>query len=288
MYDFSIEYRSGKKNKDADPLSRLWEDSRGETDDDMDKIPFNVVKTVCGEMDSCELKSHLQNVQVSNVDWRNRQLNDTSISRIIQYVESGTKPSVRERRLLPVSIKLLLRSLDKYVMRNGILYRRRMVEEKEHYQLVLPEAYHKEVLHGLHDDMAHLGVDRTTSLVRDRYYWPKMLQDIENHIKICERCIKRKKPYLPEVAPLVPITTNRPLELVTMDYLQVEKAMGYENILVLVDHFSKFVQAYATKDQKAVTTATSIHIHFISRFGIPERFHSDKGKTFVSNVMKLM
>ena len=191
LYDFSIEYRSGKKNKDADPLSRLWEDSRGETDDDMDKIPFNVVKTVCGEMDSCELKSHLQNVQVSNVDWRNRQLNDTSISRIIQYVESGTKPSVRERRLLPVSIKLLLRSLDKYVMRNGILYRRRMVEEKEHYQLVLPEAYHKEVLHGLHDDMAHLGVDRTTSLVRDRYYWPKMLQDIENHIKICERCIKR-------------------------------------------------------------------------------------------------
>ena len=78
-----------------------------------------------------------------------------------------------------------------------------------------------------------------------------MAKDVEDYVKSCERCIKRKSPS--QVAPMTPIQATHPLQFVTMDYLTVEKAMGYENILVIIDHFTKFAQAYPTKNQKATT-----------------------------------
>ena len=84
---------------------------------------------------------------------------------------------------------------------------------------------------------------------------------------------------------MTPIQATDPLEFVTMDYLKIEKAMGYENILVIIDHFTKFVQAYPAKNQKAVTTARLV-LDFIRRYGFPEKFHSDQGQNFVGKVMK--
>ena len=74
-----------------------------------------------------------------------------------------------------------------------------------------------------------------------------MAKDVETHVKSCERCIKRKTPA--QVAPMTPIQATHPLQFVTMDYLTIQKAMGYENILVIIDHFTKFAQAYPAKNQ---------------------------------------
>ena len=63
-----------------------------------------------------------------------------------------------------------------------------------------------------------------------------MAKDVEDYVKSCERCIKRKSPS--QIAPMTPIQATHPLQFVTMDYLTVEKAMGYENILVIIDHLT--------------------------------------------------
>ena len=115
-------------------------------------------------------------------------------------------------------------------------------------------------------------------MVRERFYWPKMAKDAENYVKSCEQCIKRK--VQPQVAPMTPIQATHPVQFVTMDYVTVEKAMGYENILVIIDHFTKFAHAYPAKDQKATTTGKFV-LDFIRRYGYPEKFHSDMVQTFV-------
>ena len=120
-------------------------------------------------------------------------------------------------------------------------------------------------------------------MVRERFYWPKMAKDVEHYVKSCERCIKRK--VQPQVAPMTSIQATHPLQFDTMGYLTVEKAMGFENILVIINHFTKFAQAYPTKNQKATTTGKFV-LDFIQRYGYPEKFHSDKGQTFVGKVMK--
>ena len=166
---------------------------------------------------------------------------------------------------------------------DGVLYRKQQREGQEVNQLILPKEYRKTALEGLHDNAGHLGVQKTLSLVRDCFFWPKMARDVETHGKSCERCIKRKTPA--QVAPMTPIQGTHPLQFVTMDYLTIEKAMGYENILVIIDHFTKFAQAYPARNQKAVTTAKLV-LDFIRRYGFPEKFHSDQGQNFVGKVMK--
>lgn len=36
----------------------------------------------------------------------------------------------------------------------------------------------------------HQGIERTTELIKERYYWKNMDIDIENYVKTCEKCNK--------------------------------------------------------------------------------------------------
>lgn len=133
--------------------------------------------------------------------------------------------------------------------------------------------------------MSHLGVDRTLDLTRERFYWPHMQRDIEYYIGHVCQCVKQKAPSLKTRAPLNPIVTTSPFELVTIDFLHLEKSRGgYEYIFVVIDHFTRYAQAYATRNRSAKTVAQKLYNDFILRFGFPFRIHHDQGGEFEYNV----
>ena len=102
-------------------------------------------------------------------------------------------------------------------MRHGLLYRKYydINQKEDRIQFVLPKKYHVQALEACHDNVGHLGIERTLSLLQDRFYWSNMAKDIENYVKSCPHCLRFKK--LPEKATLNPIKTSRPLELVHID-----------------------------------------------------------------------
>ncbi len=170
----------------------------------------------------------------------------------------------------------------KLVIRNQLLYRvSKSSCGKERVQLVLPAKYHQTVLKSLHDDSGHHGVDRTTELIGDRFYWPRMTLDIEQYIKTCSSCITRKT--LPQrSAPLSHITSNGPLNLVCIDFLSLEPdTKGIANVLVITDHFTRYAQAFPTKDQRAVMVA-KLFVHY----GLPSHIHSDQGRDFECRLIR--
>ncbi|KAK7879850.1 hypothetical protein WMY93_033485 [Mugilogobius chulae] len=222
---------------------------------------------------------------IQTLDIREKQHSDPCLRELIHQLQTGEKIPPTARAELP-ELPLLLREWSKLELVDGILYRRRRDNEELSYQLVLPEDLRPLVLQSLHDNMGHMGIDRTLDLVRTRFYWPKMALDVEQKIKTCGRCVRRKA--LPErAAQLVSITTSRPLELLCMDFLSLEPdTSNTQNILVLTDHFTKFAIAIPTPNQNAKTVAKTLWENFITYYGIPERIHTDQGRDFESKLIK--
>lgn len=127
---------------------------------------------------------------------------------------------------------------------------------------------------------------RTLQLLKDRFYWPQMAAKVKRYIKTCGRCIARKT--LPQRAsPLNQIISKAPLDLVYIDFLQIEPdSKGIGNVLIVTDHFSRYTQAFPTKNQKASTVVKVLWEKYFVHYGLPARIHSDQGRDFESRLIK--
>lgn len=183
-------------------------------------------------------------------------------------------------------MKILKREWEKLSIDNGLLYRTvRQSNNRVKRQLVLPKQFHNRVLKFLHDEIGHLGFDKSYGLVRDRFYWPHMKHDVEAYCKTCERCIKRKT--LPQrAAPLSHMQSSGPMDLVCIDFLSIEAdARNVSNVLVVTDHYTRYAQAFPTTDQKASTVAKTLWEKYFIHYGLPTRIHSDQGRDFESQLV---
>ena len=65
-----------------------------------------------------------------------------------------------------------------------------------------------------------------------------------------------------------------------------ESERGNKYVLVVVDQFTKWVEAYALPDQGAETTARALVFEFIVRYGAPLTIHTDQGRNFESELFR--
>ena len=111
-------------------------------------------------------------------------------------------------------MRVLLKYKQDLFLRDNLLYHR--VKLKNHdsmiNQFILPKTHRRRATLALHYDYGHLGMEKTLELLQERFFWPKMIEDVRNHIGICERCTRYKQP--PEREKLKPIHCTYPLELV--------------------------------------------------------------------------
>lgn len=116
-------------------------------------------------------------VQLSKEEISGAQDRDPTISVTKRAMNSGIWPTITKDSS-PDTV-LLQQESKKLVVKAGMLYRKATrVAGGQTLQLVLPNEHRLKVLKSLHDDLSHLGVERTTELVKDRFYWPKMVADI--------------------------------------------------------------------------------------------------------------
>ena len=221
----------------------------------------------------------------TEVDWERAQRDDSDIARVRGFVQKGGKP--RDVAGETDEVKCMVRNFRQLTIKDNVLYRKIVTPtlKTEVNQLVLPKIYRKSVLRALHNEQGHLGIERTLSFVRDRFYWPRMASDVHAWVTDCRRCVARKT-HPRATAPLMNITTTRPMELCCMDFLSLEEDnLGYHSILVVTDHYTRYAQAFPTKNQKAVTVAKVLWEKYFVHYGLPERLHSDQGRDFESRVI---
>ncbi|KAK3752993.1 hypothetical protein QZH41_016307, partial [Actinostola sp. cb2023] len=197
-FHFNIKYRPGRSNADADTLSRITLDINGYMDNCTETIngeAFSTVTNATREANNpstawlssltavpCLNEEEYPDVDlqvISTTELALAQQHDPVISRILHFKGNGKRPSYAQRKEEAAPVKQMLHEWDKlHVERDGILYRKSGLKD----QTVLPKKFRKAVYTQLHDDMGHLGAERTIDLARERFYWPYMQSDITHYV----------------------------------------------------------------------------------------------------------
>ena len=144
------------------------------------------------------------------------------------------------------------------------------------------------LLAGVHG-LGHFGVRKSAALVALSSWWPGLGKDVAAYVRTCTACQRRKmEPNQTSTATAQHIRARYPLECVAWDVMGPlpESRSGNKFILVIVDVFSRWTEAYPVPNALAETLADSLWKNFISRFGPPKRIHSDRGRNLNADVVQ--
>ena len=81
-----------------------------------------------------------------------------------------------------------------------------------------------------------------------------------------------------------------PMEYIANDLMGPfpESETGNKYVLVVVDSFTKCMEAYPVSNIEAKTIAEKLVLEFISHFGVPLQIKSDRGKQFTCKLFSTM
>ncbi len=113
-----------------------------------------------------------------------------------------------------------------------------------------------------------------------------MSSELQHWIAECELYNRRKAQTPAQSAPMQTTQIARPMELWAVDIMGIlpVTARGNQCILVMSDHFTKWVEAIPIVNQCADTVARAFVDEVVARHGIPEK--TDLERNFESELMK--
>ena len=226
-------------------------------------------------------------------DWKQEQKEDPVLYQVAKHlrVPCKTFKAALHKVLDKKATATYVKAKKQLLIKNGLLYRktRQGQANKIVFQFVVPQRHRGAALDGCHQEVAYQGQCHSAALMQECFWWPGMTRDLRNCIKKCSHC--RKYEAAPPVMPMKPMACSRPEELLHVDFTSIEETVPLKedpvihNVLVLQDHFSKYVVAYVVKDQTARTAAKTLRIGYFGLFGTPAYLVSDQGKTFTGHVI---
>ena len=307
-FNFDVCYKSGKQNTNADTLSRypvenpeeeLTWTSASQIDASTSNYYWSPTTRVppISDEDTKRAASHHDtlcstynaiNFELSETgDMKTAQDKDPVIQEVLEILATGLPLTAKKRRNLPREVMLLLRESKRLKVVNGLLMREINWFGETLHQVVIPRDKRVPALRLAHDRSGHQGPERTTKILRKRCYWLGMYNDVLHYCESCQRCQFAKSPAVKAHQPLQHLTARFPLEIVAMDFTQLERAAdGRELVLVLTDVFTKWTIAVPVPDQTAKTVVKVLIEEWISRYGAPHQLHADQGRSFEAAVVK--
>ncbi len=246
-YDYRVVYRPGKTNI-ADCLSRLnrtnGSDKSGEN---VDVVRYVAVEGVPNALSAKEIEIE--------------SAKDEELSAVRQYIASGNWSQCKMTSYSAVKNELCC--IGQVVLRGN--------------RIVIPKSLRQTVLKLAHE--GHQGITKTKLRLRSKVWWPKLDYDAEKICRSCHGC-----QVVGQYSPPEPMSRteppNGPWEDLAVDLLG--PLPNGENILVVVDYFSRY---YEVAVMKSTTTRKVIEaiLPMIARHGVPHSIKSDNGPQFISS-----
>lgn len=311
-YQFTVHHRPGIKNQNADALSRRQYTEQTDTNED-DSLPaiFSIDPAIsvqppgpthptetAEEWAELHLQYEEDPVQQNTVftinpvlDIKAEQAACPIFMPMVEYLSTGTLPNDKNKA------KQISVEANQYVLsEEGILYHLYEPRSKNGHvvirQLAVPMSMRDQIMHDHHGELmgaGHQGFDRTYSLIRQKYYWPRMYKELQAYIKSCDSCQKAKGPHQQTTPPLTPMPIESKFHRWHMDILELATTkQGYRYVLLMVDSLTRWMEAIPLKTQEASEVASVIYRDLICRYGAPRVLVSDRGRNFLSKIVKVL
>ncbi|XP_062698374.1 uncharacterized protein K02A2.6-like [Aedes albopictus] len=242
-YTFVVRYRKGSENV-ADSLSRLPEFGEDhEFDGDNQFLVLAIMESAAIDISELEKASK----------------DDLELLAVQDYVRFG-KWSAEVKPFEPFHSEL---GLTGDILVRGT-------------KLVVPRALRNRMLILAHE--GHPGETVMKRRLRDRVWWPGMDREISKYVTACEGCRLVGLPNRPEPMQRRELPT-KPWVDVALDFMG--PLPTGENLMVIVDYFSRYKEVEILKQITAEETTTRLHKIF-TRLGFPATITLDNARQFVS------
>ena len=219
------------------------------------------------------------------------QRNDRMTSNLKRWIEKGApdKGDLEEDSYRILRQYFMQKEGRLYLNKDGIVACKRREEDKVLYKynaIVLPQLYQTELLFRSHDQMGHQGIDKVFQRILKRFEWPGMKKACEKWLTACLSCQQVKdsrKLRLPSQS----IESSEFNEVVQIDHQKICMTdSGYNQVLVMVDLFTKYAEAVRCITASAEETCDHLIKTWIARHGCPMTFQSDNETAFVEELTK--
>ena len=218
---------------------------------------------------------------------RAAQLEDADLRQVHRWMDLGRRPSRDEAASLSPAARSYWLNLENLRWVDGVLYLNWVSNQglPDRLQLLVPRCLRAEVIF-CHDSLVSgcMGVLHTVNQVEQRFHWPGPSKDVKVHIRSCATCNANGMPYQRFRAALAGFRVGAPLDRVGIDLmgpLPVSER-GNRYLLVIVDYFTRWAEAFPLPDQQAESLAKAFVHEFVCRYGAPLEIHSDQGRNFES------
>jgi hypothetical protein len=177
-----------------------------------------------------------------------------------------------------------IQQATRYLIHEGKLLKRNKTGPP--LNVIMEPTKRLKILQQSHDELGHRGVQAAWDMLKIRFYWPKLYNDIQHHIASCHRCQIRSTKKLE-----VPVTVSTPAVLfqtIYIDIMMMPEASGYTMIVAARDDLSGACEASALKTKTAEDLATFFWEYIYCRYGCPRKVITDNGSEVKAGFRKLM
>ena len=145
-----------------------------------------------------------------------------------------------------------------------------------------------DILLSCHFRMAHIGRHKLLQAVNKLIWHPDLYRVANDVCVTCFRCQTFKVSHQPISPPVLRIETSSPFELISVDLIDFPRCpRGFKSVLMVVDHFSKWLVAVPLRDKRGETVARALEQSvFPVLLRCPVRLLSDNGPEFRSLVFE--
>jgi hypothetical protein len=168
---------------------------------------------------------------------------------------------------------------------NGILFKITKTGKELPF---IPKSLISEILSYFHDTphSGHLGFRKTFHRISSRVFWFGMRESIFSYIKSCPNCQFCKSTYTKPHGNLQSNKVYGPWDMLALDLMGPlpKTKNGKTQLLVVVDHFTKWVELFALRDGKADKVCKVVESEIFCRWGSPKAILSDNATNFRGHI----